>query len=55
MAAFLLVLLPFSLQSYGRAEYKSASFIVLLVIGFCMFFVFAAWEKYGTSKHFYPV
>ena len=52
MAAFLLVLLPFSLQSYGRAEYKSASFIALLVIGFCMFFVFAAWEKYGASKHF---
>ncbi|KAK8197548.1 major facilitator superfamily domain-containing protein [Phyllosticta capitalensis] len=52
MAAFILFLLPFSLQQYGRAEYASASFIAMVVIGFCLFFVFAAWEKWCTRVHF---
>lgn len=52
MAAFILLLLPFSLASYGRAEYKSASFIAMLVIGFCLLFVFAAWEKFFARKQF---
>ncbi|PLB36607.1 putative siderochrome-iron transporter [Aspergillus candidus] len=52
MAAWILVLLPFSLQSYGQAQYKSASFIAMLVIGFCLFFVFAAWEKWVAREHF---
>ncbi|KAK7542476.1 major facilitator superfamily domain-containing protein [Phyllosticta citribraziliensis] len=52
MAAFILFLLPFSLQQYGRAQYHSASFIAPVVIGFCLFFVFAAWEKWGTRVHF---
>ena len=52
MAAFILFLLPFSLQTYGRAEYKSATFIAMVVIGFCLFFVFAAWEKYLARTHF---
>lgn len=52
MAAFILILLPFSLTSYGRAEYKSATFIAMLVIGFCLFFAFAAWERFGARTHF---
>ncbi|ETS73889.1 hypothetical protein PFICI_13755 [Pestalotiopsis fici W106-1] len=52
IGAFVLFLLPFSLSSYGRAGYKSATFIAMVVIGFCLFFVFAAWEKYGTRTHF---
>ncbi|CDK29511.1 unnamed protein product [Kuraishia capsulata CBS 1993] len=52
MAAFILFLLPFSLETYGRTEYKSASFIVMVVIGFLLFFVFAAWEKFFARTHF---
>ncbi|KAK9472938.1 putative siderochrome-iron protein [Dipodascopsis tothii] len=52
MAAFILFLLPFSLESYGRAQYKSATFIAMVVIGFLLFFVFAAWEKYFARVHF---
>lgn len=51
-AAFLLFLLPFSLQQYGRAQYASGTFIAMLVVGFCLFFVFAAWEKYLARVHF---
>ncbi|KAI9929433.1 hypothetical protein ASPWEDRAFT_51976 [Aspergillus wentii DTO 134E9] len=52
ISAFVLLLLPFSLASEGRAQYKSAAFISMIVIGFCLFFVFAAWEKYGARTHF---
>lgn len=52
MAAWVLLLLPFSLQEYGRSEYKSATFIAMIVIGFCLFFVFAAWERWGARTHF---
>ncbi|KAE8387013.1 major facilitator superfamily domain-containing protein [Aspergillus alliaceus] len=51
-AAFLLVLLPFSLQSYGQAEYNSPMFIAMLVIGVLLFPVFASWERYGTATPF---
>ncbi|KAJ5752559.1 Siderochrome iron transporter 2 [Penicillium odoratum] len=52
MAAWVLFLLPFSMAQYGRAQYKSASFIAMVVIGFCTLFVFAAWEKWGARTHF---
>lgn len=52
IAAWVLFLLPFSLETYGRAEYKSATFIAMIVIGFCLFFVFAAWEKFLARTHF---
>lgn len=52
MAAFILFLLPFSLETYGRSQYKSATFIAMVVIGFCLFFVFAAWEKWFARVHF---
>ncbi|KAL5362865.1 major facilitator superfamily domain-containing protein [Aspergillus floccosus] len=51
-AAFLLLLLPFSLQSYGKAEYNSAKFIAMVVTGFLLFFVFGAWERYGARCPF---
>lgn len=54
MAAFILFLLPFSLANYGRAQYGEAAFIAPLVIGFCLFFVFAAWEKWFARTHFIP-
>ncbi|PKS08493.1 hypothetical protein jhhlp_004877 [Lomentospora prolificans] len=54
MAAFVLFLLPFSLQTYGRSQYHEASFIAPVVVGFCMFFVFAAWEKWFARVHFIP-
>ncbi|KAH3661477.1 hypothetical protein OGAPHI_006324 [Ogataea philodendri] len=52
MAAFVLLLLPFSLQTYGRATYHSAKFIAMIIIGGCLFPVFAAWEKWGAKVHF---
>lgn len=52
MAAWILLLLPFSLTSNFRAEYKSATFIAQIVVGFVLLFVFAAWEKWFAKKHF---
>ncbi|KAJ6136610.1 MFS general substrate transporter [Penicillium capsulatum] len=52
ISAFVLVLLPFGLQNYGRAEYKTAKFICILVIGAVLFFVFAIWERFYTHTHF---
>lgn len=52
IAAFVIFLLPFSLQSYGRAGYGSASFIAMVVVGFLLFPAFAAWEKWGARTHF---
>ncbi|KAJ5902239.1 Siderochrome iron transporter 2 [Penicillium taxi] len=52
MIAWVLFLLPFSLAQYGRSQYKDASFIALVVIGFSMLFVFAAWEKWFARTHF---
>lgn len=57
MAAFILLLLPFSLTTTGNAEYNSATFIAMIVVGFCLFFVFAAWERFFAPYHFiyYPL
>ena len=52
MAAFILFLLPFSLENYGRAQYKSATFIAMIVIGVLLFPVFYIWEKYFARTHF---
>ncbi|KAJ5988476.1 siderochrome iron transporter 2 [Penicillium waksmanii] len=54
MAAFVLFLLPFSLITNGRSSYNTPTFIAMVVIGFCLFFVFAAWEKWGTRSEFIP-
>lgn len=51
-AAFVLVLLPFSLQSYGRTEYNTPAFISMLSVGVATFFLFAIWEKYFTRTQF---
>lgn len=52
MAAFVIFLLPFSLNTYGRAQYHSATFIAMVVVGFCLFPVFFVWEKYFARVHF---
>jgi hypothetical protein len=52
MAAWVLFLLPFSLAQYGRSQYNSATFIAMIIVGFLLFFVFAAWEKWGARTHF---
>ncbi|KAJ9138717.1 Major facilitator superfamily domain, general substrate transporter [Pleurostoma richardsiae] len=52
MAAFILFLLPFSLQNYGRATYGSAAFIAEVVIGVLLFPAFAAYEKWVARTHF---
>lgn len=52
MSAFVVFLLPFSLESAGRAQYKSATFIVMIVVGIFMFPLFGLWEKYCARTHF---
>ena len=52
MAAWVIFLLPFSLETEGRAQYKSATFIAMVIIGFLLLFVFAAWEKWFARTHF---
>ncbi|KAL1890436.1 hypothetical protein Sste5346_008264 [Sporothrix stenoceras] len=51
MAAFVLVLLPFSLQSNGvTSQYSSPTFIAMLVVGILLFPAFAAWERFGLPR-----
>lgn len=53
MAAFVLVLLPFSLQSNGLAGssgYGSPAFITMLAVGVLLFPVFVAWEQFGLPR-----
>lgn len=52
MAAFVLVLLPFTLQTNARTTYKSATFIVMEILGWLLFPVFFAWEKYFAKVYF---
>lgn len=52
MAGWILLLLPFSLATNGRSAYDSATFIAMIVVGFCTLFIFAAWERYGARTHF---
>ena len=52
MSAWVIFLLPFSLAQYGRSQYKSATFIAMVIVGFLMLFVFAAWEKFFARTHF---
>lgn len=52
MAAWVLFLLPFSLQTNGRTGYKTATFIVMVVIGLLLFPVFYIWERYFARTHF---
>ncbi|RMZ81524.1 hypothetical protein DV736_g6652, partial [Chaetothyriales sp. CBS 134916] len=52
MAAFILFLLPFSLNTNGKAQYSSAAFIAMVVIGILLFPTFAIWEKYFARVHF---
>ncbi|EXJ81025.1 hypothetical protein A1O3_07313 [Capronia epimyces CBS 606.96] len=52
MAAFVLILLPFTLKTYGKTQYHSASFIAMIVVGGLLFPIFAVWEKYFARTHF---
>lgn len=51
-SAFILLLLPFSLKTYGRTEYKSVTFIIMVVLGGLLIPVFGIWEKYFARTHF---
>ncbi|KAH8660023.1 siderophore iron transporter [Xylariales sp. PMI_506] len=52
MAAFVFLLLPFSLETYGLNSYSSASFITMIIIGVLLFPAFIIWEKYFARTHF---
>ncbi|CAK7233476.1 Siderochrome iron transporter 2 [Sporothrix curviconia] len=52
MAAWVLFLLPFSMRTNGRTEYKSATFIAMVVIGILLFPTFYVWERYFARTHF---
>ncbi|KAJ5645845.1 hypothetical protein N7490_002217 [Penicillium lividum] len=51
-AAFILFLLPFSLNTYGFTGYSSATFIAMVVIGILLFPVFATWERFFVRTAF---
>lgn len=50
--AFILLLLPFSLKTYGKTEYKSVTFIIMVILGGVLIPVFGIWEKYFARAHF---
>ncbi|KAJ5685231.1 hypothetical protein N7536_007850 [Penicillium majusculum] len=52
MTAFILFLLPFSLETYGFSGYSSATFIAMVVIGILLFPVFAIWERFFARTPF---
>ncbi|KAJ5979216.1 hypothetical protein N7501_002558 [Penicillium viridicatum] len=52
MAAFILFLLPFSLETYSFSGYSSATFIAMVVIGILLFPVFAIWERFFARTPF---
>lgn len=52
MAAFVLFLLPFSLQTSARITYGSGAFIAMIVVGLLLFPIFAIWEKFFARTHF---
>ncbi|KIV82055.1 hypothetical protein PV11_04191 [Exophiala sideris] len=52
MAAFVLFLLPFSLSTYGKAQYNSGKFIGMVVVGILLFPIFAIWERFFARTHF---
>ncbi|KAJ5885206.1 hypothetical protein N7495_009716 [Penicillium taxi] len=52
MAAFILFLLPFSLETYGFSGYSSPTFIAMIVIGILLFPVFAVWECFFSRTPF---
>jgi MFS family permease len=52
MAAFVLFLLPFSLQTSARITYGSGAFVAMIVVGLLLFPVFAVWEKFFARTHF---
>lgn len=52
MAGWVLLLLPFSLTSAGRAQYSSATFIAMIVVGFVTLILFAIWERFFARTHF---
>ncbi|PCG95332.1 Major facilitator superfamily domain, general substrate transporter [Penicillium occitanis (nom. inval.)] len=52
MAAFVLFLLPFSLETYGFSGYSSATFIAMVTIGILLFPTFALWEYYFAKTGF---
>lgn len=52
MAAFVLILLSFTLEQYGYNGYSSPTFISMLVFGVLLLSTFAIWKIYFASTHF---
>ncbi|KAF2859422.1 putative siderochrome-iron transporter [Piedraia hortae CBS 480.64] len=52
MAAFVILLLPFSLITYARITFDSPTFVAMVIVGVLLFPVFAIWEKYFARTHF---
>ncbi|EFW18832.1 hypothetical protein D8B26_005629 [Coccidioides posadasii str. Silveira] len=48
IAAFALILLPFSISTYQSANWKSPAVISMLVIGGCSLAAFVLWERFGA-------
>lgn len=54
MAAFVIFLLPFSMNVNGKADFKSGTFIAMVIVGALLFPTFALWEAYGAKTQFIP-
>nr|KMM66810.1 siderophore iron transporter mirB [Coccidioides posadasii RMSCC 3488] len=50
IAAFALILLPFSISTYQSANWKSPAVISMLVIGGCSLAAFVLWERFGARN-----
>ncbi|KAK6951522.1 hypothetical protein Daesc_006043 [Daldinia eschscholtzii] len=53
-AGFTLILLPFSLVNSASHSWKSASVIVMIVMGVVSLAAFAVWEKFFSRVKFFP-
>lgn len=54
IAGWSLLLLPFSLATSVASQWRSASIIAMLVIGFCCLVAFVIWERFFAKKSFLP-
>ena len=49
-----LFLLPFSLYSYQKDQWRSPMIIAMIIIGGLLVVAFALWERYGAPKKYMP-
>ncbi|KAH6721768.1 siderophore iron transporter [Leptodontidium sp. MPI-SDFR-AT-0119] len=53
-AGMALFLLPFSLYSYQKDQWRSPMIIAMIIVGGLLVVAFAMWERYGAPKKYMP-